>query len=179
MFRKHEMILSDKHIIRLLKKNRLRITPKIAKSSIQSEHIELCLSNKLKSYVNKQGDLSKGGFKTEEKEIGKEGYILKPGEFILGSTLEKVCIPSGYFGFIETKGKIARAGIQIHNSSGHIGSGFCGTSTLEIKNNNNIPIKIYANQKIAQLYIIKMSSKPRSPYNGEYQNQNGPTMFKI
>ncbi len=59
-------------------------------------------------------------------EIGEEGYLFKAGEHILGSTLERVTVPYGYWAMIETRGKIARAGISVHNSDAHIDPGYSG-----------------------------------------------------
>ncbi len=80
-------------------------------------------------------------------------------------------------GFIETKGNIARAGIQIHNTDGHINLGFSGNITLEIKNNSNNSIIIYPNLAFVQIYFFKATSKSLKPYNGKYQNQKGGTTY--
>ena len=96
----------------------------------------------------------------------------------MGSTLEKVTIPNGYFGFIETRGNIARAGIQTHNTDGHIAPGFSGNITLEIKNNSNRTIIIYPGLPFIHLYILKMTSKCLRPYSGKYQDQKGATIYK-
>jgi len=85
----------------------------------------------------------------------------------LSSTIEKVAIPNGYFGFIETKGNIGRAGIQAHNTDGHIDPGFSGTLTLEIKNNSNRSIIIYPGIAFVQLYIFKLSSESSNLYKGK------------
>lgn len=114
----------------------------------------------------------------EKITIPNEGYMLKPGDFLLGSTIEKVEIPNGYYGFIETKGNIARAGIQAHNADSHIDPGFVGNITLEIKNNSNHSIIIYPNIKFVQIRFLKSTSESVNPYQGKYQDQEGATIYK-
>ena len=171
------MLLSDKDIIQLIKEGRLIITP-LQENAVQCASVELHLSNSLIKY-NKTLDLqddSSVGY--NRIAIGDSGYQLDPGEFVLGSTVEKVTIPNGYQGFIETHGNIARAGIQAHNADGHVAPGFSGNITLEIKNNSNQSIVIYPNLTFVQLYIFQMSSEPTKPYSGKYQNQEGATPYK-
>jgi len=125
-------MLSDKDIIKLIKRKKLLIKP--LPRNIHGAHVNLHLSNIILKYKNEKGDLKdNSSFDFDKFLIKKSGYELKPGEFILGSTLEKVSMPDDFLGFIETKGNIARAGIQAHNSDGHIDPGFSGNITLEIK----------------------------------------------
>ena len=170
------MILSDRDILRLIKQKKLIINPLI--EEIKGAHVNLHLSNKLSRYKNKILDLKNNStFGFTEILLHDSGFRLKPKEFILGSTVEKVKIPNGYFGFIETKGNIARAGIQAHNVDGHLDPGFSGNVTLEIKNNSNSSIIIYPRIAFVQMYIFKLSSKVLYPYRGKYQNQKGPTVY--
>lgn len=172
------MVLSDKDILDLIDQKKLLISPLPKRQEVESASIRLHLSPKILKYKETVHDLrNESTFEKEEIVISEEGYELKPGEFILGSTLEEVTIPNGYFGFIETKGNIARAGIQTHNTDGHIDPGFSGNITLEIKNNSNCPIIIYSGIAFIALYIFKMTSEAVHPYGGKYQNQKGATVF--
>lgn len=173
------MILSDKHILELLREKKLLIIPEPAAKDIRCNHINLYLSNKLLKYKIETLDLKKEDKDSvvEEIVISDDGYELKPGDFVLGSTIEKIGIPNGYFGFVETKGNIARAGIQTHNTDGHIDPGFTGNITLEIKNNSNHSIIIYPNMAFVQIYFFKSTSESLFPYDGKYQNQEGATTY--
>lgn len=174
------MILSDKHIFELLEKNRLVITPNPLREDINCNRIDLHLSNQLLRYKIDTFDLKKANPDSliERITILNKGYMLMPGDFLLGSTVEKVKIPNGYYGFVETKGNIARAGIQAHNADGHIDPGFVGNITLEIKNNSNHSIIIYPNMKFVQIRFLKSTSESINPYQGKYQNQEGATIYK-
>jgi len=173
------MMLSDKDIVKLIKQNMLVIVPTPKHEDIRGPHVNLHLSNKIIKYKHDTLDLKdEYTVNFDHVLLDDGGYKLKPSEFILGSTIEKVSIPNGYFGLIETKGNIARAGIQAHNKDGHIDPGFSGNITLEIKNNSNSTIIIYPNMAFAYLYILKLSSNCLYPYNGMYQNQEGATAYK-
>ncbi len=173
------MILSDADIVSLIKKNKLKIIPKVLRKNIGECHIRLHLAKKILKYKNTVGDLKKDStFKVHESNLTEKGYKLKSKEFILGSTVEKVTIPNGYFGFVETRGNIARAGIQATNTDGHIGPGFSGNITLEITNNSNRPIIIYPKLPFVQMYVFKLTSNCLRLYNGKYQNQKGATVYR-
>ena len=173
------MILSDKDIVNLIKQSKLVIKPMPKHEDIRGPHVNLHLSNKIIKYKHDTLDLrDEDTADFDHILLDDNGYKLKPNEFILGSTIEKLSIPNGYFGLIETKGNIARAGIQAHNNDGHIEPGFSGNITLEIKNNSNSNVIIYPNMVFVYLYIFKLSSECIHPYNGMYQNQEGATIYK-
>ncbi len=171
------MILSDRSIIGLLENGELKIEPSPALIDVTCNHVNLHLDNKLIKYTGKSLDLKNPDVDFEEIIISSEGYELKPNEFLIGSTVEMVTIPNGFWGLIETKGNIARAGIQAHNADGHIDPGFSGNITLEIKNNSNRSIIIYPGISFVQIYFFQATTKSDRPYNGKYQNQNQPTVY--
>jgi dCTP deaminase len=171
------MILSDKSISNLIKQGKLSIDFSPSALEIQCNHINLHLDKKLLRYTSEILDLKNPKVQFEEIIIPQEGYLLKPGEFLIGSTCEVVTIPNGFFGFIETKGNIARAGLQAHNTDGHIDPGFAGNITLEIKNNSNHAIVLYPHIPFVQIYFLQATSESLRPYNGKYQNQKGGTLY--
>jgi dCTP deaminase len=115
--------------------------------------------------------------KAEEVLVTEQGFELKPGDFFIGSTVERVAVPNGYWGFIETKGNIARAGIQAHNTDGHIDPGFSGTITLEIKNNAQHSVVIYPGMAFVQIHFFQATTEALNPYKGKYQYQQGGTLY--
>ena len=172
------MLLSDKDIIYLIEANKLIIEP-LDKSNIGPNSIDVRLDHIIGKYKTKLIDLKDHSHELQMYDIKKSGYVIQPKEFILGATVEFIRIPTEYHGWIETKGNIARSGLQVHNCDAHIEPGFSGKITLEIINNNNIPVKIYSNMLIAQIFIYKMNSKSLKPYCGKYQNQKAPTAYKL
>jgi len=181
-------ILSDVDIKNLIKANELQITD-LESSAIGPASIDLHLGPILVQYLPQT--ITIGNYQPLKREIDlrKFSYPLKPGEFILGMTREQVRIPDGYLGVIETKGNIARAGIQVngiekydiqvHSNDGHIDPGFCGNITLEIVNmhRDGVCIELVPDIFICQLFIGKLSSPSEAPYKGKYLHQNKPTTY--
>ena len=173
------MILSDKDILTLIETEKMNIYPQVQREQIGPTSIDLHLGNCLLKYTDDEIVLGESYPKASEILLDKDkGYCLMPNEFVLACTLEKVEIPNGYQGFIETKGDIARAGIQVHNADGHIDPGSNHTITLEIKNNNNIPIKIFPQILICQIFIHKLTSECAFPYKGKYYGQEKPSLYR-
>ena len=173
------MILSDTTIIQLIREGKLKILPPIPEKNIKCCHLDLHLAPALLKYTGSKGDLKDNStFATKKIIIPAEGYELQPHEFVVGSTVEEVFIPNGYMAFVETKGNIARAGIQTHNTDGHIDPGFNGTITLEITNNSNRTIVIYPHLPFVQVYFFQLTGECRYPYYGKYQYQSGPTGYE-
>ena len=118
---------------------------------------------------------------TELVEIeGDEPFILHPGEFVLGSTLERVTLPDDLVARLEGKSSLGRLGLLIHSTAGFIDPGWDGHVTLELSNVANLPITIYPEMKIGQLSFVQMSEPAETPYGSsglgsKYQGQRGPT----
>ncbi len=110
--------------------------------------------------------------------FGKD-YILHPGRFVLGCTLEWVRLPSDAAAFVVGKSKLGRRGIIIETASG-VHPGFCGCITLEIANVGEIPVNLIAGMPICQLFFHDISgevglaktslSGQRKPRVGQLQN---------
>lgn len=166
------MIQGKARLLEILSNNDV-ITP-LDKDNIGVASIDLRLGDTLKKYSS-DIDLRKEP-ETTEVSMTSEGYTLKPSEFVLASTLEIVEIPLGYYGFIETKGNISRAGLSSHNTDGHIDPGFRGNITLEITNNADVSVRIYPGIKFVQLFLFRLEGETTA-YKGKYQNSSGPTSY--
>jgi len=118
---------------------------------------------------------------TEEVEMnGDQPFILHPGEFVLGSTLERVSLPDDLVARLEGKSSLGRLGLLIHSTAGFIDPGFDGHVTLELSNVANLPITIYYGMKIGQISFMQLSEATSTPYGAsslgsKYQGQRGPT----
>ena len=109
-----------------------------------------------------------------------EAFVLHPGEFVLGSTLEIVSLPDDLAGRLEGKSSLGRLGLLTHSTAGFIDPGFSGHITLELSNVANLPIMLWPGMKIGQLCLFRLSSPAEYPYGSEiygsrYQGQRGPT----
>jgi dCTP deaminase len=113
---------------------------------------------------------------TEEEE----GFVLHPGEFVLGSTLETVTLPDDLAARVEGKSSLGRLGLMTHATAGFVDPGFSGHVTLELSNVATLPIMLYPGMKIGQLAFFRLSSSAEHPYgsgkySSHYQGQRGPT----
>lgn len=122
-------------------------------------------------------------FINQEEHSPEEGVIIHPGEFILGSTLETVNIPSDIVGRVEGRSSYGRLGIIIHATAGFLDPGFRGDITLEIQNLGNAPVKIYPEDRICQVVFEKMDSVAETPYgdkkDSKYMGQKGATFSRL
>ncbi|WP_203568142.1 dCTP deaminase [Aestuariimicrobium ganziense] len=111
---------------------------------------------------------------------GDEPFVLHPGEFVLGATLEKVSLPDDVAARLEGKSSLGRLGLLTHSTAGFIDPGFIGHVTLELSNMATLPILLYPGMKIGQLCFFTLSSPAEHPYGSQenlsrYQGQRGPT----
>jgi dCTP deaminase len=114
-----------------------------------------------------------------EVETG-EAFVLHPGEFVLGSTLELVTLPDDLAARVEGKSSLGRLGLLTHATAGFVDPGFSGHVTLELSNVATLPIVLYPGMKVGQLCFFRLSSPAENPYGSgahgsHYQGQRGPT----
>lgn len=118
---------------------------------------------------------------TEQFSVAQgEPWILHPGEFVLGSTLERVHISNQIAARLEGKSSLGRLGILTHSTAGFIDPGFNGYITLELSNVSPLPVKLWPGMKIGQICFFELSSPAEHPYGSQalgshYQGQRGPT----
>ena len=93
-----------------------------------------------------------------------DGFVLHPGEFVLGSTLEAVTLPDDLAARVEGKSSLGRLGLLTHATAGFVDPGFTGHVTLELSNVATLPIKLWPGMKIGQLCFFRLSSAAEHPY---------------
>lgn len=155
------MILSDAHLKQLIIDNNIHIVNPINLEDIQPNSIDLHLADELKTIRGKSID------------IGQDSYKLKPMEFLLGSTMEKVNVPLDLVAHIDGKSSIGRLGVFIHISSGFIDSGFRGNVTLEIFNASDREFELSEGMSICQIIFETLTTPVETPYDGHYQDSEG------
>jgi dCTP deaminase len=178
------VILSDHTIREELSAGRIVIDP-LMEGGIQPSSVDLHVDRYFRLFRNHtmrvidvkedQSDL------TELVEVGDgDALILHPGEFVLGSSLERVGLPNDLVGRLEGKSSLGRLGLLIHSTAGFVDAGFNGHLTLELSNVSNLPITVYPGMKIGQISFLRMTTAADRPYGSaelgsKYQNQRGPT----
>jgi dCTP deaminase len=178
------VILSDVTIREELTAGRIIIDP-LGDDAVQPSSVDLHVDRYFRVFRNDttpyidpkqhQEDL------TELVEVGDEGaFILHPGEFVLGSTLERVALPDDLVARLEGKSSLGRLGLLIHSTAGFVDAGWDGHLTLELSNVANLPIALYPGMKIGQISFLRMTTAAEHPYGSQstgskYQGQRGPT----
>jgi dCTP deaminase len=179
------LILSDREIRRAIADRTLVIEPFDA-SMIQPSSIDLHVDSQFRVFDNTRYPFIDVRKPMEDltslREVGPdEPFILHPGEFVLGSTLEKVTLGDSIVARLEGKSSLGRLGLLIHSTAGFVDAGWSGHLTLELSNVANLPITIYPGMKIGQLCMFQMTSPAERPYGktGKYQGQRGPTASRF
>lgn len=112
-----------------------------------------------------------------------EAFIVQPGEFVLGVTLEKVGLPDDIVARVEGRSSLGRLGIIVHSTAGFVDAGFRGTITLEITNINRMPVALHPGMRVCQLAFEPMTSAALVPYSkkktSKYQDQVFPQESRI
>jgi dCTP deaminase len=178
------VVLSDRTIREEIESGRIVIDP-FDPSNVQPSSVDVRVDRQFRVFHNARypyidvrqpmDDL------TELVEVsGKEPFILHPGEFVLGQTLERVTLPDDLVARLEGKSSLGRLGLLIHSTAGFVDSGFSGNLTLELSNVANLPITIYHGMPIGQISFMRMDGPVDRPYgSGEagskYQGQAEPT----
>lgn len=111
------------------------------------------------------------------KEMPEHGWLLHPGDFLLGCTDELVGMPADLAARVEGKSSLGRLGLIVHATAGFIDPGFRGQITLEISNISPWVLRLRPSMPIAQLALIPMAAEPDRLYGqagNHYQDQVGP-----
>ncbi len=177
-------VLSDRDIRAALDDGRVTIEP-YDPQDLQPSSVDLHLDRSFRVFRNNrypyidvrapQPDL------TELLTVNDdEPFILHPGEFVLGQTLEWVELPDDLVARLEGKSSLGRLGLLIHSTAGYVDPGWKGNLTLELSNVANLPIALYYGMRIGQISFFRMSSAVERPYGSpelrsRYQGQKEPT----
>jgi len=177
-------VLSDGTILRLVEEGRIRIDPWDPKL-VQPASVDLRLGDSFRVFHNHRAtaiDLRDPPANLTEEVVVPAGepFVIHPGEFCLGRTLEWVKIPDDIVARIEGKSSLGRLGLIVHATAGFCDPGFEGTLTLELNNLTRVPIRLYPDLPIAQLSFMTLDQPAQKPYGSpglgsHYQGQRAAT----
>lgn len=187
------MILSNIEIQKAIDEGRLKISPdpqprspEFSDCPYDSTAVDLHLGNALS--IPQRGpytfDLRGGGIagflaKTSKQVIiPEEGYALKPSQFTLGVTAERITLPilpdgKSLAARIEGKSSLARCGLLVHFTAPTVHAGFDGTLTLEMINLGVVDISLFPGLAIAQLILEAVEGDPLANPS-QFQGQSTP-----
>ncbi|MEX0799986.1 MAG: dCTP deaminase [Dehalococcoidia bacterium] len=181
-------VLSDRTIKEQLAAGRLVIDP-LDQADIQPSSVDLHLDRVFRvfrvtrrPYVDVREPMED---LTELISIeDDEPFIVQPGSFVLGSTLESITLPDDIVARVDGKSSLGRLGLLVHATAGFVDPGWMGKLTLELSNQSQMPIALYYRMKISQISFLRMSTPVDRPYGSaglasKYQGQTGPTPSRI
>jgi dCTP deaminase len=182
------VILSDRSIRAAVQSGRIRIDP-FDPAMVQPSSVDVRIDRYFLVFENHRYPIidpriSQPELTTEVETEVDQPFILHPGEFVLGSTLEVVELGDDVVARLEGKSSLGRLGLLIHSTAGFVDPGFEGHLTLELSNVATLPIAIYPGMKIGQLSFYELSTPAESPYGtdsagSKYQGQRGPTASRV
>lgn len=178
------MVLSDRTIKALLSAGHIVVDP-CDPADIQPSSIDLHLGPQFQVFRNSRYPyidpmVEQLGLMDMVHASAGEPFVLHPGEFVLGATVERVQLPNDIVARLEGKSSLGRLGLLIHSTAGYVDPGWNGTLTLELSNVANLPIVLTPGMAIGQISFMQMSTPVDRPYGSpelgsKYQGQIEPT----
>jgi dCTP deaminase len=182
------MVLSDRTIREELAKGRIIVTP-LTEDCIQPASVDLRLDRRILVFRNNRVPYVDIRADTERLTdmvtmADDDPFMLHPGEFVLGSTLEHVEVPDDLVARLEGKSSLGRIGLLIHSTAGYVDPGWKGNLTLELSNVSSLPITLYHRMKIGQISFLRLTTPAENLYGSKelgskYQGQSMPTASRI
>ncbi|MSQ34003.1 MAG: dCTP deaminase [Dehalococcoidia bacterium] len=201
------MVLSDADILKEIAKGRIVIEPldggppgvvadefqsaqsaerrlQAIRQQVQPASVDLRLGRKLRvfkqhtqGYINVWDEMPDLTQVVTIDELNP--FYLHPGEFVLGVTLERVCLPRDIVGRLDGKSSLGRLGLVVHSTAGFVDPGWQGCLTLELSNLAPLPITLYYAMPVSQISFMRLTSPAQQPYgskklNSKYQGQDEP-----
>lgn len=164
------MILTRNEILKLVKQKKLALTP-FKEENVGPASIDLTLSSKFRVYKKQQKiDIKENAtYDLNTEEVTADKITLKPGDFILGISEEKVKMPENLCGILTGRSRFARLGLAIHATASMVQPGVDNKQVFEIKNFSSNELVLHAGTKICQMMIVELKGK--SKYKGKFKNQ--------
>lgn len=185
------MVLSDRDIKKALTDKKIIITPKPdLETQLGSNSIDLRLGNTFRVFEYSKHalidpfDKSASESLTREVTVAEgERFIMHPGDFVLGTTIEYIEIPDDLLGSLEGRSSIGRLGVIIHSTAASIECGFRGHITLELANMGKMAVALHPGMRICSVSFSQLSSPADVPYykkkGAKYVGQTGPDESKL
>lgn len=164
------MILAKPEILRQIRNGRIRIEP-YDKTAVGPASIDLTLDDKLRIFnTDRHITRAEIDYRTLTKLIDiRKGYLLKPGELVLGITREKISLPGDVCGWLNSRSRFARIGLMTHIAAPFVAPGISNRQVLEIFNAGRNKIRLTAGMKIC--HIVLQECKGSAIYAGAWKDQ--------
>ncbi|AWB27762.1 dCTP deaminase [Halococcoides cellulosivorans] len=185
------MILSDGDIRRRLDSGTLEIEPLADPDlQIQPASVDLRLGREFLEFrhtnipcIHPDSEQEVADYVDETRVDSGEEFILHPGDFVLGTTVERVTVPDDLIAHVEGRSSLGRLAVVVHATAGLCDPGFEGKITLELSNLGTAPVALTPEMRISQLTFTQLTNPAERPYGEErgskYQGQTGPQASRI
>ncbi len=185
------MILSDADILKRLEVGELVIDPiDDFDLQIQPASVDLRLGEEFLEFqranipcIHPEREQEVDEYVTETVVEEGEEFILHPGDFVLGTTHERVEIPPDLIAHVEGRSSLGRLAVVVHATAGLCDPGYRGQITLELSNLGTAPVALTPGMRISQLTFTELTSPADRPYGADrgskYQDQTGPQASRI
>jgi len=178
------MVLSDRTIKQKVTAGAIRIEP-LDPDDIQPSSVDLHLGDHFQVFRNSRypyidPSREQSGLMELVEATPEDPFVLHPGEFVLGTTVERVVLPDDIVARLEGKSSLGRLGLLIHSTAGYVDPGWDGRLTLELSNVANLPIVLMPGMAIGQVSFFEMTTPVDRPYGtpglgSKYQGQTDVT----
>jgi dCTP deaminase len=164
------MILTKSKILDAVKEGKIKISPYNPKNLGPASY-DLTLDDGFRVYNgSKKVNISEASDYKKHTRLVKGRIELKPGEFVLGITKEKISLADDVCGWLTGRSRFARLGIQIHSTAAFLQPGIDNKQVLEIYNLSPNLLFLKPGLKICQIIFEKCSG--RAKYKGKFSRQS-------
>ena len=185
------MILSDTDILGRLRDGDLVVEPMADPDlQVQPASVDLRLGREFLEFrrtnipcIHPNSEREVDDYVTETVVDEGGEFILHPGDFVLGTTMERVEIPADLIAHVQGRSSLGRLAIVIHATAGIVDPGYRGQITLELSNLGAAPVALSPGMRISQVLFTELKTAAERPYGSErgskYQDQSGPQASRI
>ena len=179
------MLLSDGGIVEALNAGYIQVgdDPAVTTRALQPASVDVRLGADLRIFHDGGEAIIDPQHRADDtipKRIPERGFSVNPHEFLLGVTQEELKVGAGYAMQFTGKSSLARLGLMVHATAGHIDPGFEGRLVLEMTNLRNKPFLLREGMWIGQVLVFKLDADAAVPYGSpllqsRYQGQSTVT----
>lgn len=174
------MVLSDGEIWDALESAEIEIEPLYQLDAVKPSSVDLRLADNLQV----QRDRPVGGMAlyppdlditdflerfTEPCDISAHPHEMKPHQFVIGTTLERIRLPLHIAARVEGKSSLARLGVGVHITAPKIDPGYNNTITLEMFNFGPFNVQLRGGMEICTLILEHLGRPANQGYSGRFQ----------
>lgn len=166
------MYLSDTDILVAIETGDIRITP-FERAQLQAASYDFSLGEKILIPVSVPTPLDITRVENRPHTISRAGYLIEPGQFLLGETVEELTLGDSVAAQVCGRSTIGRRGLAVHITAGWVDPGWSGRLTLELYNHGPAPIRLLPGMQIGQFVFGATLSRCQNPYSGRYKGAQG------